>query len=37
MGKRFRLVLIYPDGSVHPGGVYISKNKLDLTVRVIGS
>jgi hypothetical protein len=35
MAKRFRLVLIYPDGSAHPWEVYISKNKLDLTVRAI--
>ena len=35
MGKLFRLVLIYPDGSIHPGGVYISKEELEVTQRAI--
>ena len=35
MAKRFRLVLIYPDGSAHPAEVYISKNELELIMRAI--
>ena len=35
MRMQYRLVLIYPDGSAHPGDVYLSREKLELKMHAI--
>jgi len=35
MKRLYRLFLVYPDGSIHPGGVYRTREKLELTMRAI--
>ena len=35
MLKRYRLVLIYSDGSVHPLETYTSREKLEMTMRAV--
>ena len=35
MKKQYRIFLVYPDGSVHPGEVFDCPDKMNNTVRAI--